>query len=155
MLDHIHGYSARGVYRLFTTSDEPVITNLDVDVWHKYIPSKIYVFAWRLLQNKLPTKNNMSRRNIIPSTELACSADCGISETDHQIFIECGLADSVWLLWKERNHRIFKNLASDPRVRIDKVKLNSFLWLKTNQVLFNYSYYDWWKHPLLCMGVCM
>jgi len=59
----------------------------------------------------------------------------------------------VWVLWKERNYRILKNIASDTSVLIEKVKLNSFLWVKSKQVSFPFSFHDWWKHPLLCMGV--
>jgi len=25
--------------------------------------------------------------------------------------------------------------------------------MKANNMSFNYCYYDWWTHPLLCMGV--
>jgi len=178
LLDPIHGYLVRGVYRFLTTSDEPVVRDIVDDVWHKHIPSKVSLFVWRLLRNRLPTKENLARRSILPSTELACTANYGNSETAHRIFIGCGIADCVWLhvrawlgicsvapnvlrhhfvqfsymagmprsshiffkvvwlacvwiLWKERNHRIFKNMAFDPSVLIEKVKLNSFLWLKS------------------------
>jgi len=60
---------------------------------------------------------------------------------------------SAWVIWKERNNRVFNNAASNPVVLLEKVKLNSFLWLKSKQVVFSYSYHDWWKHHLLCMGV--
>jgi len=59
----------------------------------------------------------------------------------------------VWMIWKERNNRVFNNVALNPSVLLEKVKLNSFLWLKSKHVTFSYSYHDWWKHPLLCMGV--
>jgi len=59
----------------------------------------------------------------------------------------------VWIIWKDRNNRIFKNVASHPYVLTEKVKLNSFLWVKANHPSFTYCYYDWWKHPLLCMSV--
>lgn len=78
----------------------------------------------------------------------------GMTRSSHLFFKTVWLA-CVWVLWKEMNHRIFKNIASDPSVLIDKVKFHSFLWLKSHQVSFTYSYYDWWKHPLLCMGVHM
>jgi len=158
------------------------------------------LFVWRPLRNRLPTKDNLARRSILPSTELACVTNCGHSETAHHIFIGCELADQVWLhvrtwlgihsaapkvlrhhfiqfsymagmprsshiffkviwlacvwvLWKERNHRILKNMALDSSGLIEQVKFNSFMWLKLKQATINYSFFDWWKHPLLCMGV--
>nr|ABD33378.1 hypothetical protein MtrDRAFT_AC157504g8v2 [Medicago truncatula] len=53
---------------------------------------------------------------------------------------------SVWVIWKEMNNRVFNNVSSSPSVLIEKVKLNSFLWLKSKQVIFSYSYHDRWKH---------
>ena len=60
---------------------------------------------------------------------------------------------SVWVLWKERNNRVFQNTGSNPSVLVEQVKLYSFLWVKSKQVTFSNSYYDWWQHPLLCMSV--
>jgi hypothetical protein len=62
---------------------------------------------------------------------------------------------TVWAIWKERNNRAFQNTVSDPSVLAEKVKLTSFLWLKSNKVNFCFSYHDWWRHPLHCMGVHM
>ena len=65
----------------------------------------------------------------------------GMPQSSHIFFKAVWLA-CVWVLSKDKNNCIFKNTASDPYVLIDKVKLNSFLWLKSKQVSFNYSYHD-------------
>jgi hypothetical protein len=49
---------------------------------------------------------------------------------------------TIWVLWKERNDRIFHNTVSSPITLIEKVKLHSFLWLKSKQVAFVYTYHD-------------
>jgi len=59
----------------------------------------------------------------------------------------------VWVIWKERNDRAFNNKASISSILIEKVKLTSFLWLKSKQAIFTYSYHDWWNQQLLYMGV--
>jgi len=59
----------------------------------------------------------------------------------------------VWVFWKERNNHVFKNAASNPSILLEKVKLNSYLWLKSKQVSFSNNYHDTWKHPLFCMGI--
>jgi len=96
LFDPIHGNSVRGVCRFFTTSDEPVVRNLAEDVWHKHIPSKVSLFLWCLLRNRLPTKDNLARRSILQSTTLECAAGCGNTETTYHLFIGCGISDSVW-----------------------------------------------------------
>jgi len=48
---------------------------------------------------------------------------------------------------------LFQNTTATSSTLLEKVKLHSFLWLKSKQTPLAYSYYDWWKHPLSCMGV--
>ena len=159
------------------------------------------MFTWRLIRNKLPTKDNLVRRNgIIHVNDNVCVADCGSLEMAHHLFMGCAVSDSVWYhvqvwlgidfaapntlrnhfvqftymagmprsshmffkviflacvwaIWKDRNNCVFNSMTFDHLALIEKVKLNSFLWLKSNQVSFVYNFHDWWKHPLLCMGV--
>jgi len=59
---------------------------------------------------------------------------------------------TIWVLWKERNDRVFNSTVSNHFILIEKVKLHSFHWLKSKQVAFDYSYHDWWKNLILCMG---
>jgi hypothetical protein len=76
----------------------------------------------------------------------------GMPRTTH-LFLTVIWFATVWVIWKERNNHVFQNTISDPSMLVEKVKLNSFLWLKSKQVAFAYSYHDWWRHPLSCMGV--
>jgi len=69
------------------------------------------------------------------------------------IFFKIIWFTSVWVLWKERNDRVFNSKTSTSFTLIEKVKLTSFLWLKSKQATFSYNYHDWWKQSLLCMGV--
>jgi len=59
----------------------------------------------------------------------------------------------VWIVWKERNNMIFKDKAQDLEQIFDNVKFVSFSWLKANRLTSAFSYNDWWRHPLICMGV--
>ena len=59
------------------------------------------------------------------------------------------------ILYVSFNNRVFQNTVSTLYSLLEKVKVNSFLWLKSNQVAFNYSYHDWWNHPSLCMNVLL
>lgn len=170
------------------------------DIWHKQIPIKVSLFVWRLLRNRLPTRENMLWRRVLQVHGSECVYGCGVHETVNHLFIGCDIFSSlwthvlhwlcissvlsgdirqhlfqftnmaglpratysflkiiwfasVWAIWKERNNRVFQNMACDSSIIVEKVKLNSFLWLKSSKALFSYSYHDWWKHPLPCMGV--
>jgi len=49
---------------------------------------------------------------------------------------------TVWVIWKERNNRVFQNATATTYFLLEKVKLNSFLWLKSKQSALVYSYTD-------------
>ncbi|GAU43501.1 hypothetical protein TSUD_92120 [Trifolium subterraneum] len=75
------GYSVRGAYDLLTSrGDQGVAATTDL-IWHKQVPLKVSVAAWRLLRNRLPTKDNLVRRHIIPQGAHLCVAGCGVPET--------------------------------------------------------------------------
>jgi len=59
----------------------------------------------------------------------------------------------IWAIWKERNNGVFKNTVIDHLIIVDKVKLNSFLWLSSNFVPIAITFHDWGRHPPLCMRV--
>jgi len=65
LLDPTHGYSVRGAYSFLTTSAELVDRSQVVDVWHNNILSKVSVFVWHLLRNRLSTKDNLVWRRVI------------------------------------------------------------------------------------------
>jgi len=59
----------------------------------------------------------------------------------------------VWVLWNDRNDRLFRNKQSSIPHMLDKVKSSSLWWLKTSNVAFSFGTHNWWSNPLLCMGI--
>jgi len=98
LLDPIHGYSIRGTYRFLTSVDEPLVGGANNNVWHKLAPSKVSLFAWRLLQNRITTRSNLVRRHVLQSNDNLCVRGCGNIETANHLFIGCDLFGSVWSL---------------------------------------------------------
>lgn len=45
----------------------------------------------------------------------------------------------VWLIWNERNNRIFNNVETPIKEIMGKVKYNSYCWLKANKANFVYG----------------
>jgi len=58
-----------------------------------------------------------------------------------------------WIIWKERNNRLFENKAQDLSKLLDNVKFLYFTWLQVKLLTSAFGYNDWWWNPLLCIGV--
>ena len=65
ILDPINGYFVKETYQYLTMMDAPPEWGLLDVVWQKQALLKVSVFAWRLIHNRLPTKNNIARRRVI------------------------------------------------------------------------------------------
>lgn len=53
--------------------------------------------AWRLLQDRLPTKSNLVKRNILPqSGDLNCPLCNSSPESAAYLFLECGKSIDIW-----------------------------------------------------------
>ena len=67
-------------------------------LWLKQIPLKINIFIWRLLMNRLETKMNLFRRNILDYNNFFCSAACRFVEDQDHLFFSCAFYGQLWLL---------------------------------------------------------
>ena len=65
VLDPIGGYCVKGTYQYLTLPTPPVEIGLYDAAWLKQVPLKVSVFVWRLLHNRLPTKDNLLRRGAV------------------------------------------------------------------------------------------
>jgi len=65
-------------------------------VWHKQVPLKVTVFAWRLIRDRLPTKANLAMRGVITADEIVCVSGCGHVETTGHLFLSCTVFASLW-----------------------------------------------------------
>ena len=114
---------------------------------------------WRLLRNRLSTKDNLFMRGVLPHATQQCVTECSVNETTQHLFLSCLFFASlsgkirswldivtdesfgvsyhfyqfvystcglrarrscmkliwmccVWVIWNERNNRVFKNKES-------------------------------------------
>jgi hypothetical protein len=56
-------------------------------MWHKQIPSTVSIFAWHLLRDRLPTKENLVACGILSSEAHFCVSGCGSIETAQHLFL--------------------------------------------------------------------
>ena len=66
------------------------------DVLHKQVPLRVSLFVWRLLRNRLPTKDNLLRRHIIIAKDNTCVGRCSSLETVDHLLFRCDTFSSVW-----------------------------------------------------------
>jgi len=170
--DPIGGYSVRGAYDLLTAVDIPYVESVLDLVWHRQVPLKVSIFAWRLIRDRLPTKANLAARGMLQSEATLCVLGCGLVETTDHLFLSCssfaplweqvrlwigfvgvdsnnisdhllqftfmigvGKAKSsflqlvwllcTWVLWIERNNRLFNNVVTEVPRLLDKIKMLS------------------------------
>jgi len=70
-------YTVRSAYN-FLSATTPVDNVVPVSsLWHKNVPLNVVVFAGRLFQDRLPTKNNLFRRHVITIDARSCVGECG------------------------------------------------------------------------------
>ncbi|WJX74571.1 hypothetical protein P8452_58208 [Trifolium repens] len=176
--DPISGYSVRDAYQVLTSQDTIVIGEAEDLIWHRHVPLKVSIFAWRLLRDRLPTKANLVSRGILAPNLHYCVAGCGSIETAQHLFLSCSTFGSLWALVRSwigfsavdayslTYHFLqFTYSAGGLRARrsflqliwlaclLDKVKLFSYRWLLTTDVTLATNYHYWWSNPLLCLGI--
>ena len=61
--------------------------------------SKATIFAWRLIRERLPTKNNLRRRNV-ETNDVICPFCRSHDEDEAHLFFTCA---NILLLWWELN----------------------------------------------------
>lgn len=66
-------------------------------LWECKAPTKIGAFAWRVLLNRIPTKQNLAKRGVQVSFEDQRYVLCGgQTETEEHLFLYCPLVTAVW-----------------------------------------------------------
>jgi len=65
-------------------------------IWHKQVPLKVSIVVWRLLKDKLPTRTNLLRRDIVQAKGATCVLGCGLVESAAHLFLHCQVFGSLW-----------------------------------------------------------
>jgi len=136
----------------FRTIFSPIFTLYSYSLILFGFCANIYISLYILVVLKNNRSDSISQST--NSLKVYLNHLAGMPQLSHSFLKVIWLA-CVWEIWKERNNCVFKNAASDHYTLLDKVKLNSFLWLKTSQASFAFCYNDWWQQPFLCISVFM
>jgi hypothetical protein len=75
----------------------PWLASMFTVIWKGPSPSKVTAFAWQLLHNRIPTRQNLHHRNIIDLVGDQSCVLCGERlETTLHLFIYCDTASMIW-----------------------------------------------------------
>jgi hypothetical protein len=53
------GYTVRDAYQILTSQDSVILGEAEDLIWHRQVPLKVSILAWRFLRDRLPTKANL------------------------------------------------------------------------------------------------
>jgi hypothetical protein len=116
-------------------------------LWKSYVPSKVNVFGWRLLLNRLPTRATLHHCGILTNHhELSCIFCLQQTKDEKHIFFSCPFSKEVWnkiLSWlgtslqtgvQGRDHFL---LFGDLFKMKDKGRVRYLVWLATTWNIWN------------------
>lgn len=101
--DPLRGFSVKSAYSTFYNSANTILLDLDAErifhkLWQCSVPSKILVFAWRLLQDRLPTREALLKRGVISGTHNDSCVFCFIQrESCSHLFFSCQFSYAIWV----------------------------------------------------------
>ncbi|GAU43919.1 hypothetical protein TSUD_28600 [Trifolium subterraneum] len=91
------GYSVRSAYHLLTHLVPVAMATHNDVIWNKVVPLNVSLFAWRLLNNRLPLKDNLTRRGMHLEDSELCLGGCGVAETIDHLIVGCDMSSSLWI----------------------------------------------------------
>jgi len=90
-------YFFKFAYEILSSSNTYAFNDMFRVMWSLLIPPSTQCFAWRALQDKIDTKQNLLRRSvhIVDSLCVLCGSE---EETTSYLLIYCPIANAIWNL---------------------------------------------------------
>lgn len=99
---HMDGFAVREYYKKLTLGGMVEEGQLEIKealkiMWNAWMPSKVKIFGWRLLKDRLATKDQLQKWIIIENPDLTlCVFGCGNFEDSRHLFLNCQIVRRVW-----------------------------------------------------------
>ncbi|GAU12613.1 hypothetical protein TSUD_132230 [Trifolium subterraneum] len=145
------GYSVRGAYHLLTSQDSVTLDDAAGLIWHPQVPLKVSIFAWRLLQDSICGSlwsliSSWIGSPLVDSQTLSAhflqfTSSAGVSRA-HRSFMQLIWLACVWVMWHERNQRLFRGSSNSLLQMLDKIKLITYRWLKATSSTLALNYHS-------------
>jgi len=91
LLDRSRVYSVWGVHHYLTSPQMHQVEVVFDLIWHKNVMLKVSIFAWRLLQSRLHTKDILGRHGVLLDEGFMRVSRCGGVESVHHLFLNCNI----------------------------------------------------------------
>jgi len=117
---------------------------------HLFLSSHFFSQLWQLVRNWFGVYSANPSNIMDHFYHLGTSSGYGKSRCSlmHLIWFACS-----WVLWKERNDRLFQNKENSSTQILENIKLLSFWWFKAASVNFYYRFHNWCQNPFLYAGI--
>jgi hypothetical protein len=66
-------------------------------IWNKVITLNVSLFAWRMLEDKFPLKDNLIRRGMHLENSTLCVGGCDVGEIIELLVVGCNMSLSIWI----------------------------------------------------------
>ncbi|XP_058770110.1 uncharacterized protein LOC131643803 [Vicia villosa] len=153
-------FTVKSVYSVIRDRDLEVAVDNKVvaflnKFWKSHVPSKIKVFGWRVLHNRLPSKDQLVKRGIINNSQDKWCVLCmeEVKDLNHLLF-KCGVSLKVWsgiFAWLGLQNMLLldgvyhlEQLCLALKGRVNKKKLCNIwlatvwtIWNTSNKIIFN------------------
>ncbi|KAL5191983.1 Serine/threonine-protein kinase ATM [Glycine soja] len=110
-------------------------------LWDIKIPPRALSFAWRLLWDRLPTKDNLARRQIHMDSDL-CPFCNSKPESASHLFFTCDKIQPLWwefLSWVKEHSPTAGSLATARRWKLWWLAATNTIWKLRNDIIFHNS----------------
>jgi len=74
---------------MLMSDDSNMVNGVTDLIWHRHVPLKVFIIAWRLICDRLPTKANLVARGMLGHDAQLCVVGCGEVETAQHLFVSC------------------------------------------------------------------
>ncbi|KAJ9565542.1 hypothetical protein OSB04_001508 [Centaurea solstitialis] len=146
-------------------------------IWVKGVTSKANVHLWRVMNNRLPTMDNLIKRGVLVNSDGCKFCISNQESADHVArsisdlweSIDSGSSGSLdrmirrtigaaffWVLWNQRNNKTFSGAVKKEREIAEDIKFLAYDWIrgrvKAGKCLI---WENWWCNPLVALSSCM
>ena len=66
------------------------------EFWNKEVPLKVRLFVWCLFRNRLPTMDNLIKRQVLQPNAQLCTGGCGKMEDADHLFLSSDFFLKFW-----------------------------------------------------------
>ena len=96
MADSSGQFSVKSAYIIMREpSSEAIEDTAYADLWKLKVPNKILVFTWKLLRDRLPTRSNLHRRQVVIN-DRRCLLCGNMEEDTGHLFFHCSKVIPLW-----------------------------------------------------------